>query len=243
MKRSRKRVLCVITARGGSKGIPRKNLALLCGKPLLQYAIESALAANLLSKVVLSTDDLEIAELGKKLRIEVPFIRPKKLARDETPTLPALKHAVRFLEREGEKYDAICLLQPTNPLVEPHDIDNCVRIFFKKLADTIMSVSEVPCEYNPNWVYFKRKNGTLYLSTNRKNPPVRRQLLPPAFHRKGSIYIVKRDILIKKNTLYGKKLIGYLIPSDNSVNIDCPEDLIKADTLLRRRRAAPSNTK
>src|SRR4051812_11741596 len=117
------KVLAIITARGGSKGIPRKNLAPLAGKPLLAYTAEAALAARSLARVVLSTDDEEIAEVGRKLGVDVPFMRPAELARDDTPTLPVLQDVVRRLEAAGEHYDAIFTLQPTNPLRRSSDID------------------------------------------------------------------------------------------------------------------------
>src|SRR2546423_8592254 len=109
------RVLGIITARGGSKGIPRKNIRFLGAKPLLQYTAEAALSAKRLTRVILSTEDQEIADVGRKCGLDVPFMRPAELALDSTPTLPVLQHAVRELEAAGNRYDAICLLQPTNP--------------------------------------------------------------------------------------------------------------------------------
>src|SRR6266542_734123 len=122
------RVLGIITARGGSKGIPRKNIRVLAGKPLLQYTAEAALGAKRLSRVILSTEDEEIAEVGRRCGIEVPFMRPLELAQDDTPTLPVLQHAVRTLEGAGVRYDAICLLQPTVPLRPSHAIDACIQL-------------------------------------------------------------------------------------------------------------------
>src|ERR1043166_7471565 len=126
------RVLAIITARGGSKGIPRKNMPLLGGKPLLQYTAEAALAAKQLERVILSTEDEEIAQVGKICGLEVPFLRPPELARDDTPTLPVLQHAVNALEKTGARFDAICLLQPTAPLRQSKDIDACINL----LAET-----------------------------------------------------------------------------------------------------------
>src|SRR5262245_25269040 len=109
-------VLGVVTARGGSKSIPRKNLAPLLGRPLLAYTAEAALGSRRLTRVVLSTDDPEIARVGRQCGLEVPFLRPPELARDETPTIPVLQHAVRELEASDRRYDAVLVLQPTNPL-------------------------------------------------------------------------------------------------------------------------------
>ena len=121
------RVLGIIPARGGSKGIPRKNIRRLAGKPLLQYSAQAALGARRLARTILSTEDPEIAEVGRTCGLEVPFLRPPELARDDTPTLPVLQHAVRTLEAAGDHYDAVCLLQPTNPFRQSHDIDACIQ--------------------------------------------------------------------------------------------------------------------
>lgn len=233
------RVLGIVTARGGSKGIPRKNLVLLAGKPLLQYTAEAAIAAKTLSRVILSTDDPEIAQVGRRCGLDVPFMRPKELAQDDTPTLPVLQHAVCFLEEQGECYDAICLLQPTNPLRKPEHIDACVQLLFEKGVDAVVTVLPVPHEYNPHWVYFMHEDGTLYLSTGEKEPLPRRQLLPPAFHREGSVYVTRRDVLMKQNSLYGEKLLGYVLNPEECVNIDGPEDLAKAEALLKKRWVHP----
>src|SRR5438128_2514535 len=115
--------LGVIPARGGSQGIPRKNLAPVLGKPLLAYTAEAALAARRLSRVILSTDDEEIADIGRRYGLEVPFLRPAELAKDDTRTLPVLQHAVRWMEARGARFDSICLLEPTSPVRGPEDID------------------------------------------------------------------------------------------------------------------------
>ncbi len=231
----RKKVLGIITARGGSKGIPRKNLALLLGKPLLQYTAEAALAASTLSDIILSTDDEDIAEVGRSCGLEVPFMRPKELATDDTPTLPVMQHAVNFLQNLGREYEAVCLLQPTSPLRSAEHIDACVRMLFDEDADAVITVLPVPHQYNPHWVYFQGDNGTLRLGTGETEPIPRRQELPPAFHREGSVYVVRRDVLLQKNSLYGNRLLGYALDPDQSVNIDDPDQLRRAEELLQLR--------
>jgi CMP-N-acetylneuraminic acid synthetase len=232
MQSGNQRVLGIVTARGGSKGIPHKNLALLCGKPLLQYTAEAALAATTLSKVILSTDDPEIAEVGRSCGLAVPFMRPANLAKDDTPTLPVLQHAVHFFEKKGERYEAVCLLQPTNPLRQSAHIDACVQLLFEQAVEAVVTVLSVPHEYNPHWVYFCRSDKTLYLSTGEKEPLSRRQLLPPAFCREGSIYVTRRDVLMEQNSLYGEKVVGYELNPKTSVNINSFEDLHQAEKLL-----------
>ena len=226
------KVLGIVTARGGSKGVPMKNVRLLAGKPLLQYTAEAARAAKLLTKTILTTDDKEIAEVGRQCGLEVPFLRPPELARDDTPTLPVLQHAVRFLEDRGEFFDAICLLQPTNPMRQSSDIDACVALLEKTGVDSVVTVLPVPAEYNPHWVYFRNDDGTFRLSTGEKTPIPRRQLLPPAFHREGSVYVMRRAVLMLKNSLFGDTLAGQLMDPARSVNIDTMEDWAEAEKLL-----------
>src|SRR5436309_10181726 len=231
------RVLGIITARGGSKGIPRKNIRLLGAKPVLQYTAEAALGAKRLARVILSTEDEEIAEVGRQCGLEVPFMRPAELARDDTPTLPVLQHAVYVLEQDGESYDAICLLQPTAPFRSSQDIDACIQLLAESGADCAMTVLPVPAEYNPHWVYFRNGDG-LHLSTGEETPISRRQMLPSAYHREGSVYVTRRDILMERNSLYGSRVAGHLVDASRSVNLDTPGDWERAETLLLQRAPA-----
>ena len=227
------RCLGVIPARGGSKGLPRKNIRVLAGKPLLAYTAEAALAARRLTRVVLTTDDEEIAEVGRQWGIEVPFLRPAELAEDDTPTLPVVQHAVRWLEQRGDSFDSVCLLQPTNPLRRAEHIDACIELLESSGADAVVTVLPVPAEHNPHWVYFRNPEGILKLSTGEPAPIGRRQDLQPAFHREGSVYVTRRRVLIEQNSLYGERLVGFLMDPAESVNIDSPADLDRAERLLR----------
>ncbi len=226
------RVLGLIPAREGSKGVPHKNIRLLCGKPLLQYTAESALKSKYLSKVILSTDDDSIAELGKQCGLEVPFSRPKELAQDHTPMLPVVQHAINFCELAGDNFDAICLLQPTNPLRKPEVIDACIELLHKGSTTAVITILAVPSTYNPHWVYFRNDSGLLRLSTGEEAPVSRRQDLPPAFHREGSVYVTKRDVVMKENSLYGHQLTGYLVEHNQTINIDTEQDWARAEALL-----------
>ncbi len=229
------KVLGLIPARGGSKGIPRKNIRLLCGKPLLQYTAEAALAAQRITTVILSTEDDEIAEIGRSCGLDVPFLRPAELAEDTTPTLPVVQHALRWMEINGEHFDAVCLLQPTNPLRRAEDIDACLELLESTDADAVVTVLPVPAEYNPHWVYFEGKGGLLRLSTGETDPIPRRQDLPSAFHREGSVYVTRSQV-VKQNSLFGKRLVGYLMDLERSVNIDNSEDWKRAERLLSASR-------
>jgi CMP-N,N'-diacetyllegionaminic acid synthase len=227
------RILGLIPARGGSRGVPRKNVRDLCGKPLIAYTIEAARGSTALARVVLSTDDAEIAEAGKRYGAGVPFVRTAELAKDDTPMLPVVRDAVERLEAQGDRYDAICLLQPTNPLRTPEDIDACVSTLRVSGADCVVSVLPVPSEHHPYWAYVADEQGALRLANGDSAPVPRRQALPPAFHREGSVYVVRRDVLMERNTLYGDRVVGHLMESGRSVNIDTPEDWERAEALLR----------
>jgi CMP-N-acetylneuraminic acid synthetase len=226
------RVLGVITARGGSKGVPRKNIRLLSGKPLLAWTAGAALAARRLTRVILSTEDAEIARVGRDCGLEVPFLRPPELAQDTTPTIPVLQHAVRELEGGGDRFDAICLLQPTSPLRTAAVIDGCIALFETSGADSVVTVLPVPHEHNPHWVYFEDGQGYLRLSTGEAAPLPRRQMLPAAWHREGSVYVVRRDVLMIAGSLYGERLCGYRMDAELSVNIDTVEDFERAEHLM-----------
>ena len=228
------RTLGLIPARGGSKGVPRKNARLLGGKPLLQYTAESALASRLLTRVVLSTDDLEIAEIGRRCGVDVPFMRPAELAMDATPMLPVVQHALRTLEATDGAYDAVCLLQPTCPLRDGYEVDACIDLMDRSGADTVITVRHVPDEYNPHWVYFTDASGALRLSTGEDSPIARRQELPAAFHRDGAVYVTRRHVIMERGSLFGDRVLGHVADHAQTVNIDGPADWQCAEQLVQR---------
>lgn len=230
------KVLGLIPARGGSKGVPGKNIRLLGGKPLLAYTAKAALETERLNRVILSTDDAEIAEIGARCGLEVPFMRPAELAEDTTPTLPVVLHTLMRLEKEGEHYDAVCLLQPTNPLRRAEDIDACIRIFENTGVDSVVSVLPVPTEFNPKWVYWRDSFGNLMLSSGEKEPIARRQDLPEAFHRDGSIYVTRSHVIFERGTLYGDSVQSYVMDAAFSANIDTEEDWRKIEHRFSRKQ-------
>ena len=225
------RILGLIPARGGSKGVPRKNVRPLWGRPLITWTIEAARASQLLTRTIVSTDDPEIAEIARAAGAEAPFLRPAILAADDTPTLPVVLHALEMAEKTDQPFDAVCLLQPTNPLRTAQLIDDCIRQFISSEADTLVSVLPVPAKYNPHWVYFSDLDGSLRLSTGVEPPISRRQDLPPAFHREGSIYLTRRRVLVELHSLYGARTIGYPVDPEWSINIDTPADWERAEQL------------
>lgn len=226
------KILGIIPARGGSKGVPGKNIRLLGDNPLLAYSVYAAQHADFLEKTILSSDDMEIHSVAEKYGIEIPFIRPESLATDTASSIDVVKHAVEYLENQGEYYDAICLLQPTSPFREKGFIDKAIQKFIMEDADALVSVLPVPHEFNPHWVFEPDEKGVLRIATGEKEIIKRRQELPQAFYRDGSIYITKVSV-IKQGSFYGEKLSYIESDSDFYVNIDTPQDWIKAEEKLQ----------
>lgn len=217
------KILGVIPARGGSKGVVRKNLAEVHGKPLLAYTIEQAKLADRLDSVVVSTEDQEIAEVAKSLGVEVPFLRPDELAGDATPTIDVLVHLCKTMRERGADYDAICLLQATSPMRRKGLIDDCIERFEQAQVDSLVTICEVPHQFNPSWVFWKDDNQRLELATGGVEPIPRRQLLPPAFIRDGRIYLSRTNTIVDSQSLYGQSVAGFEV--EPGINIDTPEDL------------------
>ncbi|TNJ45756.1 acylneuraminate cytidylyltransferase family protein [Tamlana fucoidanivorans] len=231
------RILGLIPARGGSKSVPKKNIKKLCGKPLIQYTIEAAQQSKKLSKVILSSDDESIITVAKLLDVEVPFVRPKHLAEDTSPTLGVIQHALRFYQEKQVYFDAVCLLQVTSPFKTGDFIDEAIEEFYKSGCDALVSVQKVPDEYNPHWTFKTTKHGNLELFTGEKTIISRRQDLPDIYHRDGLIYITKTHVLLEQNSLYGEKLTYIKSPSDYTINIDTEEDWKKAEAYLNSKNS------
>ncbi len=235
------RILGIIPARGGSKSVPRKNIKDLGGKPLIAWTIEAAKASGVFDRLILTTDDAEIAEVGKRYGAEVPFMRPPELAEDTTPTLPVLQHALTWLkERESYQPDAAMLLQPTTPFRSAEHIRGAVELFEKTGADSVVSVVEIPGNYNPHWA-FKVDNdfhATLYLGGAIKTRIKRRQDLPKAYAPNGMIYLFRPKFLFDPvdPNFYGDDVRAYEVEEKASINIDSPEDWVLAELAAERLR-------
>ena len=226
-------VLGIVTARGGSKGLPRKNIQALCGKPVLQYTAEAALRAKRLTRVVLSTEDVEIAEVGRRCGLEVPFMRPPELARDDTPHVPVLQDVVRKLEQAGSIYDAILTLQPTNPLRLPADIDGAIQLLEETGADSVISFVAVGEKHPARMKFIDAEGRVIDPPFVEKSEGQRRQELPPLYLREGSIYLTRRDVLMRHNSVKGHDCRAWIMPQDRACNIDGPFDLFLAEQLLK----------
>ena len=233
------KVLGIITARGGSKGIPGKNLKLLGGRPLLDYTIDAANDTPL-DRLILSTDDKKIADLARSLGCEVPFMRPAELARDETPHLPVIQHAVQWmLEHQHYKPDIVLTLQPTSPLRSAADIAAALRMLELSGADSVVSVTEVSAHAHP--MRMLRVDDTGHAVLFATGQPVRkrinrRQDLPKAWVMNGAIYACRTNVLFAAEpSLYGDRVVAYPMPADRSISIDDLEDWAAAERALARR--------
>jgi CMP-N,N'-diacetyllegionaminic acid synthase len=227
------RILGFIPARGGSKGVPGKNIRQLGGKPLLYYTLASAKESRLLSRCILSTEDEAIARCGRELGADVPFLRPTELAQDDTPTLPVVQHVLKMLAEKGESYDAVCLLQPTSPFRREMLIDDCIRKFTESGAHTLISVRKVPAEYNPHWAFEEQSDGSLRISTGEEQIIPRRQALPTAWHRDGQIYISLCTTIMNDNSLFGRKVVGLDNSLSSPINIDTMDDWKEAEEYIK----------
>jgi CMP-N-acetylneuraminic acid synthetase len=216
-------VLGIVPARGGSKGIARKNARMLAGKPLLEYTASAALSARHLARTLLSTDDEEIAAIGQRTGLEVPFLRPAELAVDSTPMIDVVLHALRWVQRKGQEYDAVCILQPTSPLRSSATIDRCISVFWERDVDSVISVRPVPTAFNPHWVYFETHDGLLQPSVKDAPAIPCRQQLPTAYHADGSVFLARTQIVIADHTWKGKRLLGVPSPEHEAVDLDTEE--------------------
>lgn len=229
-------VLGLIPARGGSKGIPGKNLVALAGKPLLAYTVEAALAARRLDRVIVSTDDSAIAEAARTLGAEVPFLRPAELAADATPMLPVIEHALDWCAANGAPVRMVVLLQPTSPLRRARHIDDALALAENREAETVVSVVAVPHNFAPDSVMVE-EDGRLkpYLD----GPMVlRRQEKRRYLARNGPAILAVRGEVIRRGALYGEPTLGYEMDAVSSLDIDEPGDLWLAEQHIRRDHGA-----
>jgi len=227
-------VVGVVPARGGSKSIPRKNIALLGGRPLLAYTIDAVSGSRLLDRTILSTDSDEIADLGRSLGLEVPYLRPADLAEDTTPIVPVLLQLLDWLEQGGGVVEALVLLQPTSPFRTAADIDGAVKLLRDRDADSVVTIMPVPHQFNPVSVMtMENERLTPFLPGE---PVLRRQDKPRVFARNGPAVLVVRPRILRQHRLYGEATCGYEMPADRSVDIDGPDDLALAELMLGARQ-------
>lgn len=218
-------ILGIIPARGGSKGIPKKNIRLVAGKPLIAYTINEAMNSKHLTDVIVSTDSKEIAQVSKRYKATV-FIRPKELARDDTPTLPVIKHIIKNYEKN---IDIVVILQPTSPLRTAKQIDDAIELLLKNHADSVISIK---ASVNPSWL-MKIKNGKLSFFMKEDFKNIRKQDQEKFYQPNGAIYVHTRDTVMNaKRYAFGKKTLPYIMSEKDSIDIDNKDDLKTAELFL-----------
>lgn len=223
-----KNILAIIPARGGSKGIPNKNIVDIGGNPLVKYTIDAALGSKMLTHCVVSTDSDEIADVAKSCGALVPFKRPKHLSNDKALSLPVMQHAVEFMEAEqGHQYDLVIMLQPTTPLRQTKDIDNAINLLLDTGADSVISVVEVEGHHPLRMKRVVDSRLINYIDQGHEDMRPRQEL-PPVYIRNGAIYATMRDVLMDNDSFTGSDSRAYIMPSERSVNIDTHQDLLLA---------------
>ena len=219
-------LLALIPARGGSKGIPGKNIRLLAGIPLIAHTIKAAQQVSAITRIVVSTDDEKIAEIATRWGAEVPFMRPSELAKDDTPGIAPALHALEQIPESNE----ILLLQPTSPLRSSQDIEGIISFKNQKTCQSTVSVSISP--KHPQWMFRLKQDGALqpFMDATAAD---RRQDLDSAYVLNGSMYLCDRAWLQNQGSFVGTGTLGYPIPLERSVDIDTPLDWLWAETLMQ----------
>ncbi len=225
-----KRILAIIPARGGSKGIPRKNIISVNGKPLIQYTIDVAKKSKYIDRIIVSTEDEEIADIALSSGAEVPFLRPKELAQDETKTIDVLVDVIKKLKLSGKEYDYSILLQPTQPLRQPFHIDESIERLIELNEDSLISISEV--KEHPILMKTIDENGKLQNLLNSRSD-IRRQDFSKIYKVNGAIYINKINEQFNKNTSLNDNKIAYIMDKKYDLDIDEPEDLLFLEFMLK----------
>ena len=227
-------MIALIPARGGSKGLPGKNIKLLKDKPLIAYSIEAALQSKYITNVFVSTDDVEIAETSKIFGAEVPFLRPDYLATDKANAIDNYIYTIHRLQNDLLlKIEDFIVLQPTSPLRNSKDIDAAIELFYLKDADSVISICE--SAHPPIWAKRITEKGTIenYFDTDLglKN----RQEIPKAFMPNGAIYIFKTDLIVNKKTYYSHKSYPFVMTQECSIDIDTLFDFELAEFFINRK--------
>jgi N-acylneuraminate cytidylyltransferase len=225
-----KKILAVIPARGGSKGIPRKNIRPLAGKPLIAWTIAEAKHSRYIDRLIVSSEDDEIIRVAEEWGCEAPFKRPTELAQDDTPGIGPILHALKNFH---EQYDYVLMLQPTSPLRTVADIDGCIRRCIETNAVACVSVTDA--QTSPYWMFTVSGEGTLKpLFSDFKRYP-RRQDLPKVYELNGAVYIAERQWLIRTESFLGDETLAYVMDPTHSVDIDAEADFQRCEVSLRQR--------
>ena len=226
-----KKILAIIPARGGSKGVPRKNIKMLAGKPLIAWTIEEAKKSKYIDTCVVSTEDEEIKSVAEAWGGNVPFRRPAELAQDDTPGIEPVLHAIQMMPG----YDFVVLLQVTSPLRKVEDIDGTIVHCLDRDCESCVSVTAV--EHSPYWMYRmdeqERLRPILKIS---KEKSYQRQILPNVYQLNGAVYVASADFVQRMRGFFGEDTLGYIMPRENSHDIDTLVDFEVAEVLINKAR-------
>ncbi|EKQ51122.1 MULTISPECIES: acylneuraminate cytidylyltransferase family protein [unclassified Clostridium] len=227
-------IIAIIPARGGSKGIPRKNIKEINGKPLISYTIAEAKKSHYINRIIVSTEDEEIAQISQKYGGEVPFLRPRELAEDNTPGIDPIIHCINWL-KENENYDPeyVCLLQCTSPFRKFNQINEAIERLISENADSIVSVCE--SEISPYWMK-KINDGKMQDFMDDIPFYARRQDVPKVYRLNGAIYIAKTSVLLAKQNWYTESTLAYVMDRNSSIDIDDMTDFKFAEYLMKENK-------
>ncbi len=225
-----KRILAIIPARGGSKGLPGKNIRPLGEKPLICWSIEAANQSQYIDSVTVNTDSPEIADISQKVGARIPFLRPETLATDTASSHDVIIHTIDWYERHGEYYDLLLLLQPTSPLRTSRDIDQAIELFFQQETQAIVSVCL--CDHHPWWTNSLPDDSNMRDFLRPEVLKTNRQGLPPHYRLNGAIYLADIDFLRSNGSFFGAKTFALKMAKEHSIDIDDIIDFQLAEVLL-----------
>lgn len=225
-----KRILAIIPARAGSKGLPGKNIRNLAGKPLLSWTIDAAKVSQYIDTVTVNTDSVEIAKVSQEYGAQVPFLRPDELATDSASSYDVIIHALNWYAEQEILFDLVLLLQPTSPLRTARDIDRAIELFFDKKAQAIVSVC--PCDHHPWWANSLPDSGNMEGFLRSEILQTNRQGLPPHYRLNGAIYLAEIDFLRKNGSFFGPATYALRMSKEHSVDIDDTVDFHMAEFFL-----------
>ena len=231
---SNKKILGLITARSGSKGLPKKNIKPLLGKPLIAWSIDVGIKSNYIDDLVVSTDCHEMSRLAKKYEAEAPFIRPKELSTDSASSVDVILHAINWLEKRDRFYDLVVLLEPTSPLRESKDIDRCLEIMQENNVRSIVSICKVESTH-PMFLFRLNEKSKLDPYSGKTPNSLRRQDLETLYFLEGSVYCSEIDLLRTKRGFYHEETYGYIVPKWKSLEIDDEDDFLMVEALMKSR--------
>ncbi len=225
-----KKILGIIPARGGSKGLPGKNIRMLCGKPLIAWSIASALKSQCIDELMVTTDSNEIAQVAEQYGANVPFIRPDELATDEAKSVDVVAHTIDWYEERQKRYDLLMLLQPTSPLRTAEDIRNAVSLFFDKQAEAVISVCGV--DHHPWWSNTLPADGSMKQFLRPEISKTNRQDLPVFYRLNGAIDLIENRLFMERRSFWPERTYAYIMPQERSIDIDSMIDFRLAELLL-----------